>query len=236
MVAPFQGTRGIIEIALARASVCPAVACGGKDRNVPSNGYMTFRTHVDWPELLNRVQQNKPGAGEELYSLISEGWLFFLRRRMPAYIAEDALHDAFVIVLKAIRDGRIENPKAFPGYVMTVTKRQYFLHLQGRVDAAVCSDEFADRLPSKSKDPDSILEAQRRSTLIAEVLLSMSPPRREILNRFYILEQSEEHICIEMNLTTTQHRLLKSRAKTEFGERGREKLTPRKAFYAKSLQ
>ena len=202
--------------------------------DVPLNGSKTFRPTVDWPELLNRVKQNEAGSCEELYSIISKGMLFFLRRKMQAHLAEERMHDVFMIVLKAIQDGRIEDARAFPGYLMTVTKRQYFHHMRSSVNATECSDEFVvDSLPSKAEhNPDSVLEAQRRSTLMAEVLRSMSTERREILNRFYVLEQSHEQICTEMKLADTQYRLLKSRAKAEFGERGRQKLTPRKPLYA----
>jgi RNA polymerase sigma-70 factor (ECF subfamily) len=205
--------------------------------DVPSSGFKTYLPTVDWPELLNRVKQNEAGASEELYALTSKGMLFFLRRQMPVHVAEERMHDAFVIVLKAIRDGRIQNAKAFPGYVMTVTKRQYFDHVRRSVSAPECGDEFVvDNLPSKVNDnPDSLLDAKRRSTLVAEVLRSMSPERTEILTRFYILEQSHEQICNEMKLTDTQYRLLKSRAKVDFGERGRQKLTPRKPLYAESF-
>jgi RNA polymerase sigma-70 factor (ECF subfamily) len=194
--------------------------------DVPSNGSQTSRPNVDWPELLNRVKQNEAGAAEELYSLISKGMLFFLSRNMPWHFAQERM---FMIVLKAIQDGRIEDARAFPGYLRTVVKRQYFDHLRTSVNATDCSYELVvNSLTSKAKDnPDSLLEFQQRSTLMAEVLRSMHPKRREILNRFYILEQSHEHICSKMKLTETQYRLLKSRAKAEFGERGRKKMTPR---------
>jgi hypothetical protein len=42
-----------------------------------------------------------------------------------------------------------------------------------------------------------------------------------------LLEQTQEQICAEMNLTETQFRLLKSRAKARFGELGRRALTRR---------
>jgi hypothetical protein len=84
-------------------------------------------------------------------------------------------------------------------------------------------------IPSNAKhNPDSILEGQQRSVLMAQVLKSMNPERREILNRFYVLEQLPEQICTEMKLTDTQFRLLKNRAKAEFGERGRKMMNPRK--------
>ena len=50
------------------------------------------------------------------------------------------------------------------------------------------------------------------------------------LLRSKLLEQTQEEICAEMNLSETQFRLLKSRAKARFGELGRKKLARRKFF------
>jgi DNA-directed RNA polymerase specialized sigma subunit len=53
------------------------------------------------------------------------------------------------------------------------------------------------------------------------VLRSVSRRDREILDRFYVQEQTQEQICEEMGLSYNQFRLLKSRAKARFGELGR---------------
>ena len=53
---------------------------------------------------------------------------------------------------------------------------------------------------------------------------NVSARDREILTRFYLLNQSQEQICDEMGLNNTQFRLLKSRAKARFGELGRRTL------------
>ncbi len=53
------------------------------------------------------------------------------------------------------------------------------------------------------------------------MLTSISRRDREILQRFYVDEQSQETICAEMGLTYNQFRLLKSRAKARFGDLGR---------------
>jgi RNA polymerase sigma-70 factor (ECF subfamily) len=57
-----------------------------------------------------------------------------------------------------------------------------------------------------------------------DILAKLSERDREILTRFYLHEESQEQICGEMNLTETQFRLLKSRAKARFGEIGKRKL------------
>jgi RNA polymerase sigma-70 factor, ECF subfamily len=56
------------------------------------------------------------------------------------------------------------------------------------------------------------------------VLESLSRRDREILIRFYLQEESQDQICRDMELTETQFRLLKSRAKARFGELGKKKL------------
>ncbi len=52
-------------------------------------------------------------------------------------------------------------------------------------------------------------------------LASLSQREREILERFYLQEQSAVQIRDEMKLTCTNYRVLKSRAKAKFGKTGR---------------
>lgn len=63
--------------------------------------------------------------------------------------------------------------------------------------------------------------------MIHKVLSEIPARDREILTRFYLLEQSQEQICLEMELSDTQFRLLKSRAKSRFGELGKKRLAHR---------
>ncbi len=68
----------------------------------------------------------------------------------------------------------------------------------------------------------------RRHEKIAETVLHSLPERdREILTRFYLMEETTEDICKELGLTKTQFRLLKSQAKARFNELGRMKLAQR---------
>jgi DNA-directed RNA polymerase specialized sigma24 family protein len=52
------------------------------------------------------------------------------------------------------------------------------------------------------------------------VFNGISSRDREILRRFYLLEQPQGLICQEMGLSHNQFRLLKSRAKAKFGKLG----------------
>jgi len=78
-----------------------------------------------------------------------------------------------------------------------------------------------------NRDPEETAIHQQHEQIAKRVLNSISKRDREILTRFYLLEQSQEQICDQMNLTETQFRLLKSRAKARFGELGKRRLTRR---------
>lgn len=74
------------------------------------------------------------------------------------------------------------------------------------------------------RNPEQAAAFRQKVDLMTEVLNQLSERDREILTRFYLQEQSQEQICEDMNLSETQFRLLKSRAKARFGELGQRKL------------
>ena len=76
----------------------------------------------------------------------------------------------------------------------------------------------------KNQNPEQEAIARQRAMLMKSALEALSKRDRDILIRFYLKEQSQEQICHDMQLTETQFRLLKSRAKAKFGEVGKKKL------------
>jgi DNA-directed RNA polymerase specialized sigma24 family protein len=82
------------------------------------------------------------------------------------------------------------------------------------------------------QEPDPERRAIERQNMdLARRVLNGVPKRdREVLIRFYLREQSADEICQEMDLTETQFRLIKSRAKIRFGELGKTRLGLRKLF------
>jgi len=189
----------------------------------------TWCSDVDWTDLLRRVQDREMAAVDELYTLISRGILFLLRRRLPIEESKDRLHEVFLILIDAIQSGRISDPRAFPGYAVTVAKRQAWSQIRMRSGPECSCDEgVMERVFADSKDdPYKILATAEQHALLNRALGLLHPRQREVLRRFYVFEESKEEICASMNLTDTQFRLLKSRAKARFGEVGRDALTRR---------
>jgi RNA polymerase sigma-70 factor (ECF subfamily) len=177
-------------------------------------------------ELVDRVRGGHPSGLEELYSL-AKNFTYFLMRQLGDDDLLDKVHDIFVTVAQAIRAGKLRDPERLIPFLTTVTRfytydqieRRSFLRRRAASLDGVNPPDFRINMES------SVYRRQRR--LIAREILESMPRRdRDVLHRFYIEEQSKEQICREMELTPTQFRLLKSKAKANFARMGTERLSP----------
>jgi len=184
---------------------------------------------VDWAGLVNRIRAEDPAAMEELYRLFHRGIRFFLCRQLGPQELDDKIHDILLIVVQAIRRGNLREPERLMGFVRTVVKRQVAAYIDQAVHSRRELEDLEEgrTVSDGGEDPEQRVISRQQIEIMTAVLRSISRRDREILTRFYILEQSQEQICREMGLTETQFRLLKSRAKARFGEMGRRKLARR---------
>jgi RNA polymerase sigma-70 factor (ECF subfamily) len=178
---------------------------------------------VDWIELAAQIQ-----AGDEtglvcLYRIFSRGLRYYLLRQIGEQDCDDRMHEILLIVLNALRKGGLREPQHIMSFVWTVARRQVTATIQQRVVSRQmelgleCGVEAAE----PRQNPESELISRERAAIGRKALLSLPPRNREILSRFYLKEQTQEHICREMKLTETQFRLGKSRAKARFAEAGK---------------
>jgi len=186
----------------------------------------------NWLVLVESIRSGESSGMEELYRVFSRGVRYYLCRQLGPQDLDDKVHDTFLIVVQAIRKGDLREPERLMGFVRTVVRRQ----VAAQIDRVVQSRrEQADMdstvLLSDKHDTAEEAAITRQHEQVAEtVLRSFSIRDREILTRFYLMEQTQEEICEEMSLSETQFRLLKSRAKARFGELGRKQLARRKFF------
>src|SRR6185312_3644185 len=177
----------------------------------------------DWTITVERIQAGDPAAMAELYSVFTRGIRYLLLRSLGMEDIDDRVHDCFVIVTEAIRSGELREPARLMGYIRTVVRR----HIAASIGNAVLRRrnvvEFEDAVLDVSdwkNNPEQDLLARQRAEIARRVFNGVSCREREILRRFYLLEQSQERICSEMGLSYNQFRLLKSRAKARFGKLG----------------
>ena len=113
------------------------------------------------------------------------------------------------------------------GFVRTVVRRQVAAYIESAVHTRreQADLETGITVADKKQNPEQEAILRQKTALMKSVLESLNQRDRDILVRFYLMEQPQEQICREMSLTETQFRLLKSRAKAKFGEIGKKKLT-----------
>lgn len=183
---------------------------------------------VNWTDLVNRVQRGDASGMEDLYRVFSRGVRFFLCRQLGPQELDDRVHDTFLIVVQAIQRGDLREPERLMGFVRTVVRRQVAAHIDRVVHSRKEEAELDLGTPvaDHGRSPEETVVFRQKVEIMQRVLRSLSGKDREILTRFYLREQTQEQICQEMDLTETQFRLLKSRAKARFGELGRKSLSP----------
>jgi RNA polymerase sigma-70 factor (ECF subfamily) len=178
----------------------------------------------DWGRLVERIRSGDQDALVDLYAVFAKGIRYFLLRNLGPDELDDKVHDCFLAVAQAIRNGDLREPERLMGYVRTVVKRKVAASIDVAVQQRRSRVEFDETLFSVSDwrdNPEAAVVAHQRIELARKVLSGVSLRDREILNRFYVLEQPQEQICVEMGLSYNQFRLLKSRAKARFGELGK---------------
>ncbi|SRR5579885_3215088 len=179
--------------------------------------------------LVERIRTGQSDGLEELYGLFLKGIRFYLCRQLGTQELDDKVHDTFVVVVQAIRRGELREPERLMGFVRTIVRRQVAAHIDRAVNLRKDQIDVDSGLKiiDPAANPEDNAVFKERIEMIKIVLAEMGERDREILTRFYLREQSQAQICSEMNLSETQFRLLKSRAKLRFGELGKKRLVRR---------
>jgi RNA polymerase sigma factor (sigma-70 family) len=182
-----------------------------------------------WTRLVDRIQAGDPAGMEELYAVFVKGVRFFLWRQLGPQDLDDKVHDVFLIITQSIQRGELREPDRLMGYVRTVVRRQVAAHIDNAIQARrnLQAIDPAMTLSDHQPDPERRVIEQESQDVALRMLGGLPKRDREVLVRFYLREQPAEEICRDLNLTETQFRLIKSRAKARYGELGRRRFAKR---------
>src|SRR5579863_8116767 len=103
------------------------------DRAQPNKRRAEALPTPDWAALVGRIRNDDSAAMAELYGIFAKGIRYFLLRNLGPEEIDDKVHDCFVIVAQAIKNGDLREPERLMGYVRTVVKRQ----IAASIDIAV---------------------------------------------------------------------------------------------------
>ena len=178
-------------------------------------------------EMVERIQAGERVALEELYGIFARGVRFYLCRHLGPHDLEDRIHDTFLIVVQAIRRGELREPARLLGFIRTVVRRQVAACIEQAVQDRrdqVEMDVAVPRAEDHRSSPEERAIDNEHSRVMRTLLEELPDRDRDVIRRFYILEQTQEQICRELKMTETQYRLVKSRAKNRLVEMGRKRV------------
>jgi RNA polymerase sigma-70 factor, ECF subfamily len=183
----------------------------------------TPETVPAFSEVVENVRNGHPDGLDQLYRvfrILSAS----LRRQIGFQDFDDRVHDMFIVVAEAIRAGKLREPGALPSYIYGVAR----LSLCSKIGVRTRRDRLSGSLRywasthHRTATPEDTLRARERTQIMRGMLGALAEKEREVLTRFYLREEPKEQICQEMNLTDTQFRLTKSRAKQRLSRMGQE--------------
>ncbi len=207
----FQGTNGT-ERSYSDSGRSPSTA---PETAATTSGH----AQSQWPELVRRLRTGDQSAMEDLYRVFSDGIRLYLWRQLGPQDLNDKVHDLFLTVTQSIRNGELREPERLMGYVRTVVRRQVAGHIHVAREQRRTSYQLdaGTALLDGRSNPEYHVIRRQYNDVARRILSAMRDREREVLVRFYLEEQPATEICQAMQLTATQFRLLKSRAKARFG-------------------
>jgi len=171
-----------------------------------------------WKWIVDQVAAGSPMALESLYHSLDH-LRFEIAGTLGWEHIDDIYHDTIVALVSAIRNGRVRAPDALPGFARTIVKRSMWRMMREAVGARATVDANSVALRDLSLNPEQQQMQTQTAEIASRVLMSLLPRQREVLTRFYLKQESAAEIKRSMQLTATQFRIMKSRAKACLTER-----------------
>ena len=192
-------------------------------------------SNPDWGDLVVEILAGETDAMDRLYSAFRSLRYYFYRQLGPCD-GDDAYHELIIDLFTQIRRGSLREPARLAAYAKAIAAKKVAGCVRIRVLSRnrEVSVECRDRLATSSMDPEAEAIQKENESIAARVLLSVSARDREVLTRFYIKGERPEAIETAMGLTSTQFRLIKSRAKQRFTELCQARLNRRKWRFGES--
>jgi RNA polymerase sigma-70 factor, ECF subfamily len=169
-----------------------------------------------WAVMAKGIQNRDARATEDFYLTFQKGLRFLIFRQLGADGLDDSVHSCFALILDALQKGQLREPSRLPAFATTIVKRHIISRIQERCLRRKSEselDEVEVFAASREPDPEHRAIRNRANQKLAEVLKLMSPRDRDILYRFYVLDQDAEQVCGELGITPNEFRNAKHRAK-----------------------
>jgi len=158
---------------------------------------------------------------EELYLRFRRPLMqVFLQRRINSDAAQDLLQLTFLQAIKKIRAAGLDDPSNLGGYLYRTASKLATAYWRGELARQHDSDrELITNLKDEALSLEERIDHDILARSVRELIEHLPGHRdREVLERFYLREESRISICESLNLTSLQLNQVLWRARQRFGE------------------
>ena len=168
-------------------------------------------------DLVRLIMAGDQLAEKELVQRYSRGMSIIIRHRVKnAADVEDLCQETFRTALEKIRRGEVREPEKLSGFICGLARNLAIGHLRrlsrwdsGNADAP----PLIDHAPNQY---DKLLNKER-ADIVRQLISEMRSDRdRQILIRFFIVEEDKDKICADLGLTSLHFNRVLSRALKRF--------------------
>lgn len=172
-------------------------------------------------ELVQRIIAKDPRAEEEMILRYRNGVfqiIYQIVHNRPA--AEDLCQDSLLKALEKIRRGDLREPEKLSGFICGIAKFVALGYIRKTRSSIISEDvDAAEHIPDPAPDPYEQALNKEKARIVHKVISEMTVQRdREVLSRYYILEEEKSEICADLGLTREQFARIIFRAHKRYKE------------------
>lgn len=181
-------------------------------------------------DLAARIRGGSREAEDELFQRYKRGVSVIINRYLsnPTDI-EELVHETFIISVKKIRRGEIREPEKLSGFVCGIAKKLAQVRFRKSQRESLTDIDEMQPAVDPERGPLEQLLLKEQAEIVRQVIGELRMERdRQIITRFYLLDEDKESICASLNLTSAHFNRVIFRALARFKELYEERLRGQK--------
>lgn len=172
-------------------------------------------------DLVSRIRAGDHQAETELVERFGRGVLMILRRSTRnAAISDDLYQDTFRIALEKVRQGDLRDAEKLPAFIVSVARNLVIEHFRRAARHENLTEiAEAERPPHSAPNQLEAVLQQEKAAIVRQVIDELPADRdRQLLFRFYVVEDDKEQICADLGLTSLHFNRVLHRARERYRE------------------
>lgn len=178
-------------------------------------------SETELTEMVSRIIAGDPVAEAEMVRRYKEGISITIGQIVKGHdTTEDLSQDTFRIALEKIRHGDVREPERLSGFICGIARNLALEHVR-KVGKLKNQEETGktEWLTDSAPSPHDLLYQKERAQIVRQVIKELKVPRdREVIYRYYIVEEDKDQICADLGLTRLQFNNVISRALQRYKE------------------